>query len=110
MDDRKVNFGLVLRTDKEGMSITFWRWRAEVVKHFGKFSHCLVFLRATACIFMADSGIESTAMIKWKKGTRYLLYVHGLYSPRTCTWSRFSSFCWKISMNFLPAWQRFRCM
>ena len=36
---RKVNFALVLRSDKEGMSITFRWWRAEVVKHRGKFSH-----------------------------------------------------------------------
>ena len=64
MDDRKVNFALVLRSDKEGMSITFGWWRAgaEVVKHLGKFSHCLIFLRASAYILMADSGIESIAM------------------------------------------------
>ncbi len=49
MDDRKVYFALVLRSDKEGMSITFGWLKAEVVKHLGKFSH---FLRADACIFL----------------------------------------------------------
>ena len=74
MDDRKVNFALVLRSDKEGMLITFGWWRAEVVKHLGKFSHFLTFMRAAACILlMADSGIGSTVMTKWKEGTRYLL-------------------------------------
>ena len=81
MDDRKVNLALVLRSDKEGMSITFGWWRAEVVKHLGKFSHFLI-LRAAACIFlMADSEIGFTAMTKWKEGTRCLLYIHSLYSP-----------------------------
>ena len=54
LDKRKVNFALVLRSDKE-MSITFGWWRAEMLKHLGKFIHCLIFLRAAACIFlMAD--------------------------------------------------------
>ena len=51
MDDREVNFSIVLRSDKEGMSITFGWWRVEAVKHLGKFIHCLIFLRAAACIF-----------------------------------------------------------
>ena len=93
---------LVLRSDKEGMLITFRWWRAEVLKHLSKFSHCLIFMRAAA---WDDSGIESTALTKWKEGTRYLLYIHYLYSPWTCTWSIFSSFCWKIPINFLPASQ-----
>ena len=71
MDDRKVNFALVRRSDKEWMSIIFGWWRAEVVKHLAKFSHFLIFLREAA---LADSGIGSTAMTKWKEGTRYLLY------------------------------------
>ena len=95
MDDRKVNFALVLRSDKEGVPITFGWWWGEVVKHLGKFSYFLIFLREAACIFlMADSGIGYTAMTKCKEGTRYLLYIYSLYSPRT--WTRFSSFCWKI--------------
>ena len=38
MDDRKVNFALVLRSGQEGMSIIFGWGRAEVVKHLVKFS------------------------------------------------------------------------
>ena len=49
IDDRKVNFALVQRSDKERMSITFGWWRAEVAKHLGKFNHFLIFLRAAAC-------------------------------------------------------------
>ena len=102
--DRKVNFALVLRSDKEKLSITFGWWKEEVVKHLGKFSHFLIFLRTAACIFlMANSEIGSSAMTKLKEGTRYRLHIHSFYSPRTCTWSRFSSFCWQIPMNFLPA-------
>ena len=71
MDARKVSFAFVLKSDKAGISITFGWWRAEDVKHLGRFSHCLIFLRARGCIFlMAESGIGSTAMTKWKKGTR----------------------------------------
>ena len=85
MDDSRVNFALVLRSDKEGMSIIFGWWRTEVVKHLGKFSHCLIFLRAAACIFLLDdSGIKSTAMTKWKEAqdkscisTAYIrMYMH----------------------------------
>ena len=36
--DRKVNFALVLRSDKEEKSITFGWWKAEMVKHLDKFS------------------------------------------------------------------------
>ena len=104
MDDRKVDFALVLRSDKEGMSITFGWWRAEV-KHLGKFSHSLIFLGAAACIFlMADSGIESTAMTKWKEGTRYLLYIHSLYSPGHAPCPDFQFLLENLS-ELLPAWQ-----
>ena len=72
VDVRKVNFALDLRSDNDGISITFGWWRAEVVKHLGRFSHCLIILRVAACIFlMAVSGIGSIAMTKWKEGTRY---------------------------------------
>ena len=71
MDARKVSFALVLRSYKAGISITFGWWRAEDVKHLERFSHCLAFLRAAACIFlMEESGIGSTAMTKRKEGTR----------------------------------------
>ena len=74
MDARKVSFALDLMSDIDGISITFGWWRAEVVKHLGRFSHFLIILRAAACIFlMAVSGIGSTARTKWKEGTRYRL-------------------------------------
>ena len=77
MDARKVYFALDLRSASDGISNTFGRWREEVVKHRGRFSHrkSLIIFRATACIFsvVAVSGIGSTAMTKWKEGTRECL-------------------------------------
>ena len=54
MNDRKVNFSLVQRSDKEGMSITFGWWRAEVVKHLGKFSYFLDHLESSCLHFLND--------------------------------------------------------
>ena len=62
MDARNINFALDLRS---GISATFGWWRAEVVNHLVRFCHCLIILRAAACIFLvAVSGIGSTAMTK----------------------------------------------
>ena len=69
MDARKVNFALDLRPDSD--DITFEWSRAEVVKHYGRFSHHLIIQRAAACTFlMAISGIGFTTIIKWKEATR----------------------------------------
>ena len=71
VDARKVSFALVPRSDRAGISNTFGWWRAEDVKHLGRFNHFLIFLKAADCIFlMTDSGIGSTAVIKWWEGTR----------------------------------------
>ena len=74
MDASKVNFALDLRLDSDGISITFGWWRAEVVKHLGRCSHRFIILRVAACIFLITiSGIGSTAITKWKEGTRLCL-------------------------------------
>ena len=73
MEERKISFALVLRSDNEGISIMFGWWRAEVVKHLGRFSHRLINMRAVASIFlMAFSGIHCRVYGHDKKegGTR----------------------------------------
>jgi hypothetical protein len=80
--------------------ITFGWWRAEVVKHLGRFSHRLIILRAVACIFlMAVSGIGSTAQQSGRRGPDTVCRSTACTPPLFTPGLRFY---WKPVMNRLP--------